>query len=166
MSADIVPALVIAEPCLSVAVLTLLPHRRWQQQLQLEDDGVRNLLLLVEDELDIREPLHELLEYEGFDVVATENGQQALCALEYGLNPDVVITDLNMPVMNGWQLLARMRQSTRWAALPVMVASAAVDPMALPRGVCIVRKPFVIATFLAAVWARASPCQKTCPTLK
>jgi CheY-like chemotaxis protein len=115
---------------------------------------VKKLLLLVEDEPDIREQLRELFEDEGFAVIEARNGLEALNALERGLCPDMVFMDLMMPVMDGWELLASMQRNKRLAALPVMVASAMEDGTRVPKGVPFVRKPFSVVKLLNAVHAQ------------
>lgn len=111
-------------------------------------------LLLVEDEREIREQLRELFEDEGFDVVEAQNGSEAFDALEGGLMPAMVFMDLMMPVMNGWQLLALMREDKRMQSFPVMVSSAACDRGALPADVAFIGKPFSISKLLTAVHAQ------------
>ena len=60
-------------------------------------------LLLVEDDYDIRAMLVMLLDMEGYHVVRATNGREALTLLEEGLRPHLILLDLMMPVMNGWQ---------------------------------------------------------------
>src|SRR6185295_5189762 len=100
---------------------------------------VSHRLLLVEDEPDIREPLRELLEDEGFAVRTANNGQDALTALGQGELPEVIIADLLMPVMNGLEMLERLRADPRLAALPIIFLSAS-STVAPPVGVRMVRK--------------------------
>jgi CheY-like chemotaxis protein len=108
-------------------------------------------LLLVEDEESIRSQLRELLEDEGYAVVEAHNGQEALAAMNDGLDPAVVLLDLMMPVMDGWELLERMRCHQRLAKVPVVVASAVADSEGLPAGVRFLRKPFCVNALLDTV---------------
>ena len=107
-------------------------------------------VLLVEDDEAIREQLKELLSDEGLATHEAVNGRDAMLRLEAGLRPDLIILDLMMPVMDGWHVLAALRQDDELAQLPVIVATAGNDFQQL-EGVHCVRKPFTIATILDAV---------------
>ena len=60
-------------------------------------------VLLVEDDLDIRQSMRFLLELDGFKVVTAANGAQALSQLRRGLRPCVILLDLMMPIMDGFE---------------------------------------------------------------
>jgi two-component system, OmpR family, response regulator CpxR len=99
-------------------------------------------VLLVEDDLDVRDVLQDLLEDRGYDVIPAENGKQAL---EYlcldSARPDVVILDLMMPLVTGWQVLETMRADPRLARVPVVVLTAVTRDR--PSGAtAVVKKPF------------------------
>jgi CheY-like chemotaxis protein len=66
-------------------------------------EGTPRRILLVEDDPDIRISLQTILTEEGFDVVACNNGREALSRLGSMAAPDLIILDLMMPVMDGWQ---------------------------------------------------------------
>ena len=74
-------------------------------------------VLLVEDDLDIRDVLQDLLEGEGYDVIPAANGKQALDFLTLNDPPgaDLVILDLMMPMVSGWEVLDRMARGLRTA---------------------------------------------------
>ncbi len=80
-------------------------------------------VLVVEDERDVRQPLAELLAGVGFDVETATNGLEALRSAR-ALPPDVIVLDLMMPVMNGWEFLTVKRSDPRLADIPVVVMSA------------------------------------------
>jgi CheY-like chemotaxis protein len=82
-------------------------------------------VLIVEDDPDTREMLGKFLELEGFHVESAANGQQALDKLTDGLRPGVIILDLMMPVMDGWQIRKRQMEDPRFAGIPTIVVSAA-----------------------------------------
>ena len=71
-------------------------------------------ILLVEDE---PLPFHEFLKISGYQVTQAKNGQEALDLLEGGLKPDLILTDFNMPQMNGLQLINRLKRE-RFHARP------------------------------------------------
>lgn len=88
-----------------------------------------NSILLVEDERDAREALKEILEMEGFHVSTAENGQEGLKVLATSQEPCLILLDLMMPVMNGWEFLEALKQHHQHvlATIPVVVVSAIAD---------------------------------------
>jgi len=81
----------------------------------------------VEDDYEIREVMRVVLAAEGYEVTAATNGREALDRLSMPLAadaPDLIILDLLMPVMDGWQFLAARRASPAIAAIPVVVMTA------------------------------------------
>jgi len=84
-------------------------------------------VLVVEDDFAVRETLQELLEEEGFLVVQACNGQEALDRLRgVASAPRLILLDLMMPVMDGWQFRAEMRRDPHLSRIPVVVMSADV----------------------------------------
>jgi CheY-like chemotaxis protein len=82
-------------------------------------------VLLVDDEHAIIDALSGILEDEGFRVVTAANGREALARLEVTLPlPDVALVDVMMPLMDGRELLQRMRADARWSHIPVVMMSA------------------------------------------
>ena len=96
-------------------------------------------VLVVEDDDGIREAISLLLENEGFHVAQAENGARALEVLREMPHPALILADLMMPVMDGWQLLKALEQDDRLATLPVVVVSA-VDEQR-PQGYRRIKKP-------------------------
>lgn len=83
-------------------------------------------ILIVEDEHDVRVTLRMALELEGYQVYSAGNGQQALnMLLNYDVVPSLIILDLMMPVMNGWDFLEVLKQEPKLKHIPVLVTSAA-----------------------------------------
>ncbi len=84
------------------------------------------IVLVVEDDEDIRETVAELLRAEGYSVATAGNGAEAIAYLRTNRKPCLMILDLMMPVMDGWAVLATLRDDPELApALPVVVMSAA-----------------------------------------
>jgi CheY-like chemotaxis protein len=79
--------------------------------------------LVVDDDPDILEALSEILESEGFGIQQARNGLEAL-ELVAKLQPNLILLDLMMPVMDGWEFAERMRGRSDWAQIPVIVLSA------------------------------------------
>jgi CheY-like chemotaxis protein len=80
-------------------------------------------VLVVDDESDMRFLLRMVLEPEGFEVVEAHHGAVAL-ELVKEEQPDLVVTDLMMPVMNGRELIERLRADAQTAGIPIIVLSA------------------------------------------
>ena len=110
-------------------------------------------VLLVEDDLDLRDSVQDILESEGYEVIAAANGRQALDYLrsskERGDGPSVLVLDLMMPIVSGWQVLEAIQEDPD-LELPVIVVSASGS--ARPDGVAAyLRKPFDLDELLGAV---------------
>jgi CheY-like chemotaxis protein len=80
-------------------------------------------LLIVDDELAIVEALQDILSVEGYDVVTAFNGAEGLQRMTVA-RPDLVLLDLMMPVMDGREMLRRMREDAALRDVPVVVMSA------------------------------------------
>jgi CheY-like chemotaxis protein len=87
--------------------------------------------LVVDDNADLREGMREILEPLGLEVVEAANGQEAFNFLVF--NPTVpvslIILDLMMPVMDGWQFLTLLKSYIRLSKIPVVVASSVAGTM-------------------------------------
>jgi CheY-like chemotaxis protein len=84
-------------------------------------------VLIVEDDADLREMMAQLLSLEGYRTQTVANGVEALDVLQRGDRPDLILLDLMMPVMDGWEFRRRQIQDPRIADVPVVVLSA-LDP--------------------------------------
>ena len=84
-------------------------------------------ILIVEDDRDMREMMAQLLTLEGFRASTAANGRDALEYLQRGDLPDLILLDLMMPVMDGWEFRRLQREDPALANLPVIVLSA-LDP--------------------------------------
>ena len=87
--------------------------------------GDRQTILVVDDRWENRSVLVQLLEPLGFAVVEVNNGQEALDFLQTRL-PHLIITDLMMPVLDGYEFLRRLRQTPAWQQIPAIASSASV----------------------------------------
>jgi CheY-like chemotaxis protein len=109
----------------------------------------RKIVLVVEDDDDLRIELEELLTDDGYRVLATCNGQEALGLLEQ-VKPHLILLDLMMPVLSGWEVLAAMNADPVLAGIPVVALSTYAAQA--PRGVaCTLSKPIRVEALLAAV---------------
>jgi DNA-binding response OmpR family regulator len=82
-------------------------------------------VLIVEDDADLREMMAQLLTLEGFKAATVANGREALEYLHANDHkPDVILLDLMMPVMDGWEFRRKMQADPDVADVPVIVLSA------------------------------------------
>ncbi len=87
--------------------------------------GLYTEVLIVDDDRSIREAMGELLADEGYNVSQAANGQEAIEYLrERPTRPCLILLDLNMPVMTGWEFRRIQKQDPQLAAIPVVVFSA------------------------------------------
>jgi CheY-like chemotaxis protein len=101
-------------------------------------------ILIVDDDIDIRELLAELLEIRGFDVATAGNGREAIDLVRRMTDPpSVILLDLMMPVMDGYGFLEERKKDDTLASIPVAIitASHGVDRNQLGSTAAIVRKP-------------------------
>lgn len=118
-------------------------------------------VMLVEDDWDIRQTIREILEAESYLVSCAANGQEALEELRRSVVlPDMILLDLMMPVMNGWQFRAEQRKEAAWAGIPVVALTAAGDAEVRARSiepVDLVSKPVSLESLLAVVERHCRP---------
>jgi CheY-like chemotaxis protein len=112
----------------------------------------KHLVMVVDDDDDIRETLAGLLEEEGYAVAAFPTGLEALDALRGGLGPRVILLDLMMPVMDGAEFRRAQLADARLAGIPVILITAAglerVDRREFSE---VLRKPLKIDRVLEAI---------------
>lgn len=115
-------------------------------------------VLIVDDDEVIRECIACALSDEGYDVFAARNGAQALDLLDQaeaeGRPPDLILLDMRMPVMDGWQFAKHYQQRSGPKKAPIVVMTAATDAHARAAEVeipLVIPKPFDIDEVLATV---------------
>jgi CheY-like chemotaxis protein len=86
-------------------------------------------VLIVEDDLDLQDFLRDVLGDQGYSVTMAANGLEALAALSRGPRPNVILLDLMMPLMDGWQFLAEVRAHGPYPDVPVVVETASKEPV-------------------------------------
>jgi two-component system alkaline phosphatase synthesis response regulator PhoP len=101
------------------------------------------LILVVDDEVSIVDLLSMLLEGAGYQVMKAYNGQEALDCLA-SARPDVVISDVMMPVLDGRELCRRMQADPRYRSIPFVLMSAIHQVHSLTgyNGAALLKKPF------------------------
>ena len=112
-------------------------------------------ILVVEDDDDIRDCIRDFLEDEGYAVATAAHGAQALEILGEREQPCLMLVDLLMPVMDGVELINRVRETPHLASIPVVAISAA-STMHPPPGTPLLKKPVGTAEILAELPALAA----------
>jgi CheY-like chemotaxis protein len=107
-------------------------------------------ILIVEDDEPVRDAMREILEEEGYAITCAINGEEALRVLAEDPPPRLILLDLMMPVMNGWELLRALRASATLAGIPVVVLSS-LSGAETPAGVPAVKKPISVQALLRLV---------------
>lgn len=110
-----------------------------------------NNVLIIEDDRDIRESLQLVLETEGYSVKAAANGHEGMEMLKRINRPCLILLDLMMPVMNGWEFLQARSQDIMVASIPVVVVSAATDRLKEAKADGALRKPVEIDALIKIV---------------
>ncbi|MCS6802465.1 MAG: response regulator [Chloroflexota bacterium] len=80
-------------------------------------------VLVIEDDAPLRQTIQEVLEIEGYRVVTAADGEEALAQLDRAA-PNVILLDLMMPRMNGYQFAAAVARHPRYAAIPIVLLTA------------------------------------------
>ena len=80
-------------------------------------------ILLVEDDAIIREMMSRRLEWEGYDVIAAPNGARAV-ALSQSEDVDLILMDMGLPVMDGWEATQRIKNTPETCAIPIIALTA------------------------------------------
>jgi serine/threonine protein kinase/CheY-like chemotaxis protein/DNA-binding MarR family transcriptional regulator len=107
-------------------------------------------VLVVEDDRSIREGIQAVLESEGHQAFCAANGREALDLLRRIPRPGLILLDLMMPVMNGWELLEALRADDEFATIPVVVVSA-VSERSKVAASRVLRKPVEVGTLISIV---------------
>ncbi len=109
-------------------------------------------ILLAEDDEDLREAMVDTLSEAGYTIEAVANGRDAIEWLEDRAHPPkLILLDLMMPVMDGWQFLEEREKTPKAASVPVVVLSAAGNFARANDAVGFIRKPIAVKPLLAVV---------------
>jgi CheY-like chemotaxis protein len=119
----------ISESIVTARDLQRATHRNNRYNIHMSEDRAKDdyRVLVVEDDEDAREALVALLQMKGYRAVPAGNGKEALDYLKKAPVPDLIILDLWMPVMDGWQFRNEQIRDPRLAKVPVIVVTALSD---------------------------------------
>lgn len=119
------------------------------------------LILVIEDDEDIRKSLRTALEFEGYQVKTAVNGREGMQALlSCEAFPALVLLDWMMPVMDGQEFLDAKSQDPALSDLPVIVVSAAGDRIPIPASVPYLKKPLDLDELCALIKQEAVPAKE------
>ncbi len=118
----------------------------------LGDEDPSVCIMVIDDDLDGREVLGTLLRRAGYEVVLCSGAASAFGHLREGAPPDLIVLDLMMPGMDGWEFRVEQKAEPRWAAIPIVVLSAdhSAKARAIDAAAC-VHKPIDETDFLEVV---------------
>jgi len=89
--------------------------------------------MIVDDEEDIRISVGQIFEISGYEVTKAEDGNDCINKLEQE-TPDIVILDIMMPGMSGWDVAARIKENPKWNNIPIVFLTAKGDEMSIGMG--------------------------------
>jgi CheY-like chemotaxis protein len=106
------------------------------------------MVMVVDDAELTRLTLARLLRREGYETVAASNGREAMKLLDQqaAAPPDLILLDVNMPGIDGLELLERLHDNPQWRALPVIMLTAASDTHTIRRAEQLGAKEFMVKT--------------------
>jgi len=112
-------------------------------------------VLIVDDENDILNLVKRILTREGFEVITASDGKEGLAKV-YSEAPDLMILDINMPVMNGWEVCRKIREDPLYKHLPIIMLTVRKTKADQLKGLNLggdeyITKPFFPAELLARV---------------
>lgn len=90
-------------------------------------------IMIVDDEEDIRVSVGQIFEVDGYEVIKAVDGNDCLNKLEREI-PDLVILDIMMSGMNGWDVAARIKENPKWNEIPIVFLTAKGDEMSIGMG--------------------------------
>ena len=108
-------------------------------------------ILIVEDEPEIRNVMQESLESIGLNILTAANGQEALVKLGNNAGVSLILLDLMMPVMNGWQFLSAIEKNSLFNKIPILVVTVFSDQAKDLKVRGVLKKPFDLNDLLRQV---------------
>ena len=111
-----------------------LAFEDWFRRKEMSNDALTRTLLFVDDSAFFRNMLVPVMKAAGYDVTAVGAGDEALALVKKGQKFDVIVSDIEMPGMNGFELAEAIRADARGAHVPIIALSSMTSPAAIERG--------------------------------
>jgi DNA-binding response OmpR family regulator len=113
-------------------------------------------ILVVDDEPDILLTVGQMLELSGYEVIRAKDGNECLDKMnEFETDPDLIILDIMMPNVSGWDVAAKLKENPKWKNIPIVFLTAKGDTMSVGMGglaaVDYIVKPFDIKDLVIRV---------------
>ncbi len=108
-------------------------------------------IMVVDDDPSVRITIKEGLENlsQEYEVISIENGEQCFNCLKNNQLPDLILLDIMMPDMDGWQVLNRLRDNNEWSKIPIVFLTAKTDDFSKTFGKTVsedyIEKPFIMS---------------------
>ena len=108
-------------------------------------------IMMVDDNVDLIHVVKKSLENmeDGYEVISANRGQECFDLLKEGKLPDLILLDIMMPEMNGWDVFAKLKENTEWRKIPIVFLTAKTDSFSKGFGMIpaqdYIEKPFEIA---------------------
>lgn len=106
-------------------------------------DATKHTILVVEDELPFRLIYRDALDMYGYNVLEAENGEEAMHVIEQS-PPDLILLDLVLPKLSGFDILTKLKQSPKTKGIPVIVYSVLNDKISIDRALALGADDFTI----------------------
>ena len=109
------------------------------------------MIIMVDDNVDLIHVVKKSLENmeDGYEVISANRGQECFDLLKEGTLPDLILLDIMMPEMNGWDVFAKLKENTEWRKIPIVFLTAKTDSFSKGFGMIpaqdYIEKPFEIA---------------------
>ena len=123
----------------------------------------RGTVMVIEDDPDCLEAMADALQFDGYEVIVSTNGLEALGHLKAHRPPDLILLDLMMPVMDGWEFLRAQRELAPLAHVPVALLSGERELDRLAAELAVeghIQKPIALDKLLETVQRLISKPQK------
>jgi two-component system chemotaxis sensor kinase CheA len=111
-----------------------LAFEDWFRRKEMSNDALTRTLLFVDDSAFFRNMLVPVIKASGYDVTAVGEASEALALIKKGERFDVIVSDIEMPGMNGFELAEAIRADARWAHVPIIALSSMTSPASIERG--------------------------------
>jgi CheY-like chemotaxis protein len=109
-------------------------------KLKANDSKLKNILI-IEDNKEIQDSIKMALEIDGFKVFTANNGKEGIDILGKIPTPSLILLDLLMPVMNGWEFMEELNKDIMHSTIPVVIVSALADKQTTPNATGYIQKP-------------------------